>query len=155
MFFLCQGIHLEFHEEAKSWIEALAHCQRNNSSLVEICNKTVRVEVKNLLQNKILQDGVWIGLERPIFGNKDEWKWISGSKLLNAQLNSTDSVNGFNNHCGKIVFVNETKEIKWLDASCHEKIPYICKGKLLICLGQSGMILIPNVKFSPFPGLKF
>lgn len=89
------------------------------------------------------------------WNNKDEWKWISGSKLLNAQLNSTDSVNGLNNHCGKIVFVNETKEIKWLDASCHEKIPYICKGKLLICLGQSGMILIPNVKFSPFPGLKF
>lgn len=110
----------------------MEHCWQDNSSLVEIYNDAVGVEVKNLLQNKTeSHTGVWVGLERSIFGKNPEWKWISGSKVLYSQWNNSFPVNSLNNHCGKIISVNEAKEIKLLDANCHKKLPFICQRKLL------------------------
>ncbi|CAI5693931.1 uncharacterized protein LOC116323011 [Oreochromis aureus] len=125
---ICNDTDLQFHSVNKTWIDALEHCRQENSSLVEIYNDTVGVEVKNLLQNKTdSHTGVWVGLERSIFGKNPEWKWISGSKVSYYQWNNSFPVNSLNNHCGKIISVNEAKEIKWLDANCHEKLPFICQ----------------------------
>ncbi|XP_026049031.1 low affinity immunoglobulin epsilon Fc receptor-like isoform X1 [Astatotilapia calliptera] len=125
---ICNDTDLQFHSVNKTWIDALEHCRQENSSLVEIYNDTVGVKVKNLLQNKTeSHTGVWVGLERSIFGNNPEWKWISGSKVLYSQWNYSFPVNSLNNHCGKIITVNEAEQIKWLDANCHKKLPFICQ----------------------------
>ncbi|XP_024865080.1 uncharacterized protein LOC108244638 isoform X2 [Kryptolebias marmoratus] len=118
------GSLLQFYNEPKSWIEALNSCLNDKSSLVQNMTQTGLDEVKDLLED----DGVWVGLERSIFGTDPEWKWISGSKAENLQWNSRFPVDRFNNHCGKMILVNEEKQIQFLDASCHEELPYICEG---------------------------
>ncbi|XP_037829818.1 C-type lectin BfL-1-like [Kryptolebias marmoratus] len=126
-----QGISLQFYNKPKSWIEALNFCLNKKSSLVQNMTQTVLGEVKDLLEDETgLQDGVWVGLERSIFGTDPEWKWISGSKAENLQWNSRFPVDRFNNHCGKMILVNEQKQIQFLDASCHEELPYICEAGL-------------------------
>lgn len=122
---------LTFEEEEKSWIRALEHCYGMKSSLVEITNSTVWNAVMSLLKNKTeLQKGVWIGLERSIFGRHNRpWKWISGSEAKdNAPQWNSSLVDPLNNHCGKIIQVENSKELKWLDGDCHEQLPFICQG---------------------------
>lgn len=127
---------LTFYQEAKSWIDALEFCQdkRENSSLVRITNQTVQNAVKSLLINKTdsMQNGSWIGLERSIFGIDVSWRWTSGPQVQQPeQWSSNFPVDRLNNHCGKIIWVkiNGTQELKWQDACCHEKLPFICQGK--------------------------
>uniref|UniRef100_A0A3Q0RMA1 C-type lectin domain-containing protein n=1 Tax=Amphilophus citrinellus TaxID=61819 RepID=A0A3Q0RMA1_AMPCI len=125
----CTSLH--FYTEPKSWNDALEHCQTQNSSLVQITNETVKDDVYLVWQDdNSSQAGVWIGLERSIFGNNPEWKWISGSKLMHSQLNSSFPVNPLNNHCGKIIIDDESEEFKWQDADCHNfwfQTPCLCK----------------------------
>ncbi|XP_037835436.1 lithostathine-like isoform X2 [Kryptolebias marmoratus] len=126
----CHRTLLLFTKPNKTWIEALQHCHKLNSSLVQITNTTVRDEVTSLVKNKSgVERGVWVGLERSIFGTDLEWKWTSGSTVEGNVLpmNSSFYVDRFNNHCGKI-FLNQSEEIQWLDASCHDGLPYICQG---------------------------
>uniref|UniRef100_A0A3Q0RHG6 C-type lectin domain-containing protein n=1 Tax=Amphilophus citrinellus TaxID=61819 RepID=A0A3Q0RHG6_AMPCI len=107
----------------RSWIDALEDCQKNHSSLAEISTDTVKNKVKSLLQNYTsLQRGVWIGLERSVFGYNTEWKWISGCKVVDSQLKTNNS----NRHCGMISF-NVNKEIELQDANCHDNLPFICQ----------------------------
>ncbi|XP_019222737.2 regenerating islet-derived protein 3-gamma [Oreochromis niloticus] len=120
--------NISLHSESKSWIDALEDCQTEHFSLVEICEKKVRDDVKRLQNKTDSKTGVWIGLQRSIFGYSPEWKWISGYNVVNSQLNRTSSANSdFDNHCGKVIFDNKTEEIKWSNANCHEKLPYICQ----------------------------
>lgn len=129
--FLCP---VSLHNKSKSWIDALEDCQRDHFSLVEICEKKVRDDVKRLQNKTDSKTGVWIGLQRSIFGYRPEWKWISGYNVVKSQLNRASSTNSdFDNHCGKVIFDNKTEEIKWSNADCHEKLPYICQSKLLFC----------------------
>ncbi|XP_005746991.1 uncharacterized protein LOC102205475 [Pundamilia nyererei] len=116
--------NLQFYHENKSWIDALEDCQQNYSSLVEITNQTVNDEVKSLLQNETdLQRGVWIGLERSVFGKDREWMWISRSKDINPKWNS--SIADSNNHCAKMILTE--KQVQLLDANCHDRLPFICQ----------------------------
>lgn len=129
--FLCP---VSLHNNRKSWIDALEDCQTEHFSLVEICEKKVWDDVKSLQNKTDSKTGVWIGLQRSIFGYSPEWKWISGYNVVNSQLNRTSSANfDFDNHCGKVIFGNKTEEMKWSNADCHEKLPYICQSKLLFC----------------------
>lgn len=134
--FLHDDVGLQFNQVAMSWINALTYCSSQGSSLVEITNHTVWGTVKQLLQNETgLETGVWIGLERSIFGSDVPWQWISGTVLNDTEWwNSSFPVNMLNNHCGKIIWVNETQKFKWLDGYCHDELPFICQGKLLFCL---------------------
>lgn len=117
--------NLEFYHENKSWIDALEQCQTDYTSLVEITNRTVNDEVKSLLQNETdLQRGVWIGLERSVFGKDKKWMWISKSKDIYPKWNS--SIADSNNHCAKMI-LTEQQEIKLLDANCHDRLPFICQ----------------------------
>lgn len=132
-FFVHDDAGLKFVEEEKSWIYALEHCYGIKSSLVQITNSTVRKAVKSLLKSKTeLQKGVWIGLERSIFGRPDRpWKWISGCVAKdNAPPWNSSLVDPLNNHCGKIIRDEKSQELKLLDSDCHDKLPFICQGKL-------------------------
>ncbi|CAI5694342.1 unnamed protein product [Oreochromis niloticus] len=116
--------NLQFCRENKTWIDALEDCQQNYTSLVEITNQTVNDEVKSLLQNETrLQRGVWIGLERSVFGKDREWMWISKSKDIYPKWNS--SIYGLNNHCAKMILTE--KQVQLLDANCHDRLPFICQ----------------------------
>ncbi|KAM4566849.1 uncharacterized protein PAE49_010327 [Odontesthes bonariensis] len=119
----------QFYNESESWINAFKTCQKLNSDLVQFTNQTVLNEVKSLLKGqKGSQNGAWIGLERSIFGTNVKWKWISGSTAIDTPWNSSFPVNRLNNHCGKIVWVENTEEISLLDANCCERLPFICQG---------------------------
>ncbi|XP_035536340.1 uncharacterized protein LOC118342019 [Morone saxatilis] len=124
---------LRFYQEAKSWIDALEYCQDEgeNSSLVHITNQTVQNAVKSLLIDKTdsMQNGAWIGLERSIFGKDVPWRWTSGPQVQKPeQWSSNFPHDRLNNHCGKIIWVKGSQEFKWLDACCHEKLPFICQA---------------------------
>uniref|UniRef100_A0A3B3Z132 C-type lectin domain-containing protein n=1 Tax=Poecilia mexicana TaxID=48701 RepID=A0A3B3Z132_9TELE len=130
--FKSTGSSLQLFDETKSWIEALQYCDQQSSSLVEITNQTVLEELKTILANKNeLQKEVWVGLERSIFGTNVKWQWTSGAKADQSKWISSFPANGFNNHCGKIVWNKQSRTIQLLDANCHDKLPFICQGELL------------------------
>uniref|UniRef100_A0A3Q2D8S8 C-type lectin domain-containing protein n=1 Tax=Cyprinodon variegatus TaxID=28743 RepID=A0A3Q2D8S8_CYPVA len=122
---ICNNTSLKFNLTHVSWIEALQICRSLKSELVQMKNQTVWDELKSLLEDKTeLGSGVWVGLERSIFGTNLKWKWISGTNLLET-FTPKDRLN---NHCGKIV--RESEELKLLDANCHEELPFICQGEM-------------------------
>ncbi|XP_078140439.1 uncharacterized protein LOC139931540 [Centroberyx gerrardi] len=123
----CHGhAGLWFHNESKSWINALEHCLNNESSLVHITDQTVQVAVDQLLDGKHLhRDGAWIGLERSIFGWDVPWVWTSGPPVDFKQWDSSFPRNPLNYHCGKII--QRENELKWLDDCCHVELPFICQ----------------------------
>ncbi|XP_036980905.1 C-type lectin BML-2-like isoform X2 [Acanthopagrus latus] len=123
------GNGLQFYKAPKSWIDALEHCHNQDSSLAEIHNQTVQASVNSSLLNKdSMLNGMWIGLERSIFGRNSTWKWISGTPVGNhCPWNKSYPVDALNHHCGKIIWVAELGQFKWLDACCHEELPFICQ----------------------------
>ncbi|KAL7400986.1 hypothetical protein ABVT39_021169 [Epinephelus coioides] len=122
------SIGLRFYQTHKSWIDALQHCHNKNSALVQITNQTVQDAVNSFLQNKSgLDGGVWIGLERSIFGVNVPWQWISGERVKEIHWSSSTFVDPLNNHCGKVIQVEESQEFKWLDEDCHKELPFICQ----------------------------
>ncbi|XP_049431858.1 lithostathine-1-beta-like [Epinephelus fuscoguttatus] len=119
---------LQFYPEHKSWIDALQHCHNKNSALVQITNQTVQDAVNSVLQNKSgLDGGVWIGLERSIFGVNVPWQWVSGERVKEHHWSSSAFVDPLNNHCGKVIQVKGSQEFKWLDEDCHKELPFICQ----------------------------
>ncbi|KAF7219090.1 lithostathine-1-beta [Nothobranchius furzeri] len=122
------GSFLMFYDEPKSWIDAFQYCNQMDNPLVEMTNQTVRDEMNRVLANRTgLENGVWIGLERSMFGTDVNWMWASGSRAENPGWNFSFPVDRWNNHCGKAIWLNESREIKLLDENCHEKLPYICQ----------------------------
>ena len=91
--------------------------------------KDVEILLENNCRNINLQRGVWIGLEKSIFGCNVPWMWTSGTEVEYDEWNNSSHIDPVNNHCGKIVWVNGTN-YKWQDAHCFEKLPFICQGKL-------------------------
>ncbi|XP_029028372.1 uncharacterized protein LOC114868720 isoform X2 [Betta splendens] len=123
------SLNLQFHNESKSWFEAFGFCRTQKQTLVQITNDTVMNNVTHLQQNEtVTQNGVWVGLERPIFGCDTTWRWISGGSVNTSQWNSSSPPSSTNKYCGKIIWVNETRTIKLLDDDCFNKLPFICQG---------------------------
>ncbi|MED6277699.1 hypothetical protein CHARACLAT_016161 [Characodon lateralis] len=121
------GTSLMFYSDKQSWIEALNYCLSLNSSLVQISNQTVQDAVINLLKNETgLEEGIWVGLERSIFGTTNiEWMWTSRNRTIHPEWNSR--VDPLNNHCGKIVLAEDPHRVKLADANCHHSLPFICQ----------------------------
>ncbi|KAK2912616.1 hypothetical protein Q8A73_006729 [Channa argus] len=120
------SIGLQLHPEPKCWIDALEYCHTKNSSLVRITNCELCDTVNQLLQHiEGLQEGVWIGLERSIFGCKPVWKWLSGE--IHAQGVISSRENPTNNYCGKILWDGKTNNIAFLDEDCFKPLPFICQ----------------------------
>lgn len=111
----------------KTWIEALQFCKTLNSTLVEITNQTVRDAVIKIVKDKAaeLQNGVWVGLERSIFGTNSGWIWTSKGEKIGRELNIGLSDDPLNNHCGKVVL--DQDQVKVDDEDCHESLPFICQ----------------------------
>ncbi|KAL7400244.1 hypothetical protein ABVT39_009109 [Epinephelus coioides] len=125
---------LRFYLEHKSWIDALQHCHNKNSALVQITNQTVQDAVHSVLQNKSnLDGGVWIGLERSIFGVNVPWQWISGERVKETHWSSSAFVDPLNNHCGKVIQVEGSQEFKWLDEDCHKELLTVCCVSFMSC----------------------
>ncbi|XP_023867925.1 C-type lectin BfL-2-like [Salvelinus sp. IW2-2015] len=124
--------YLHYFNESKSWINALEFCESrgSKSNLVHITNQTVQADVTQLLSNvELACGGVWIGLERSIFEWSAPWLWTSGDvdKVVKyREWHSCFPLNPINYHCGKMVRVGN-RELKWLDASCHQELPFICQ----------------------------
>ncbi|KAL7400380.1 hypothetical protein ABVT39_011080 [Epinephelus coioides] len=119
---------LRFYQTHKSWIDALQHCHNKNSALVQITNQRVQDAVNSFLQNKSgLDGGVWIGLERSIFGVNVPWQWMSGQRVKETHWSSSAFVDPLNNHCGKVIQVEGSQEFKCLDEDCHKELPFICQ----------------------------
>ncbi|XP_052348270.1 C-type mannose receptor 2-like isoform X5 [Oncorhynchus keta] len=124
--------YLHFFNESKSWINSLKSCKSrgSKSNLVQITNQTVHADVTQLLANVELQCGeVWIGLERSIFEWNAPWLWTGSDvdKVVKySDWHSCFPLNPINYHCGKMVRVGNG-ELKWLDASCHQELPFICQ----------------------------
>ncbi|CAK6967306.1 uncharacterized protein LOC122983437 isoform X1 [Scomber scombrus] len=123
---------LQFYSEPKSWIEALKTCRGNQSELVHITNQSVWYDVNSLLKKEdktVLNNGVWIGLERSIFGCNPKWMWTSRE-----DVNCYYSFEGFpvdplNHHCGKVMWSETTHNYIWLDEDCFKELPFICQRK--------------------------
>ncbi|XP_029026163.1 uncharacterized protein LOC114867553 isoform X2 [Betta splendens] len=119
---------LYFYNDSRSWFYALRFCGTQNYTLVEITDGTVEDDVTNLLQNEtVTQNGVWVGLERPIFGFDTTWRWITGGEVNTSQWSSSSPPSSTNKYCGKIIWVNETQTIKLLDDDCFKELPFICQ----------------------------
>ncbi|XP_069004000.1 uncharacterized protein [Embiotoca jacksoni] len=127
-----KSTNLHFNQTAVSWIDALKHCRKENSSLVEIpVNGSVQ-DVITLLKNVTgPEKWVWIGLQRSIFGPANvEWQWISGSKPEQHFWSDDFPVDRLNHHCGKIALVKGGEKIQFLDENCHETLPFICRDEI-------------------------
>ncbi|CAK6967304.1 uncharacterized protein LOC122983437 isoform X1 [Scomber scombrus] len=126
---------LQFYTEPKSWIEALKTCRGNRSELVHITNRSVWYDVNSLLKKEktenetVLDNGVWIGLERSIFGCNPKWMWTSGKVVNNTSGNSSFPVDRLNHHCGKVVWIKTFHNYTWLDEDCFKELPFICQRK--------------------------
>ncbi|XP_024232907.1 uncharacterized protein LOC112216969 isoform X2 [Oncorhynchus tshawytscha] len=132
----CSGKdYLHYINKSKSWINAMEFCRSrgSKSNLVHITNQTVHVDVTQLIANvELACGGVWIGLERSIFEWNAPWLWTSGDvdKVVKySEWHSCFPLNPINYHCGKMVRVGNG-ELKWLDASCHQELPFICQDVL-------------------------
>ncbi|XP_023200494.1 uncharacterized protein LOC111610492 [Xiphophorus maculatus] len=112
----------------KTWIEALQFCKTLDSTLVEITNQTLRDAVIKIMKDKAaeLKNGVWVGLERSIFGTNSGWIWTSKGEKIGRDLNISFPDDPLNNHCGKVVLVQD--EVKVDDEDCHESLPFICQA---------------------------
>ncbi|XP_029923161.1 macrophage mannose receptor 1-like [Myripristis murdjan] len=120
---------LQFYSESKSWIGALNHCLSQNTTLVQITNQSVQDAVSQHLKNQAVSGGVWIGLERPIFGCNVDWLWYRGLTVNFTQWNSNFPTDVYKHHCGKIIKSGEPAVFTWLDASCFQKLPFICQNR--------------------------
>ncbi|CAK6967308.1 uncharacterized protein LOC122983437 isoform X1 [Scomber scombrus] len=131
----CIDTALQFYSEPKSWIEALKTCRGNQSELVHITNQSVWYDVNSLLEEEktenkaVLNNGVWIGLERSIFGCNPKWMWTSGTEVNKCTWNSSFPVDPLNHHCGKVVWIETFHNHTWLDEDCFKKLPFICQRK--------------------------
>lgn len=118
-------------------------CRENNSELVQITCWRVWYDVQSLLVNEnktVVQNGVWMGLERYIFGCDPEWQWITGKKASHCYWNGSFPINRHNNHCGKMVWIEDSKNYKWLDEDCFKALPFICKVSCCFVQGQCDFI---------------
>lgn len=87
----------------------MQHCQKENFSLVEICNDTVGVEAKNLLPKKQTHtQGCGSAWNDPFLTAVLNGNGFQGQTFY---ILSGTTVNFLNNLCGKTISVNETKEI--------------------------------------------
>lgn len=131
LWFCINSDEIHFNEEAKSWIDALEHCNKNGSSLVEITNTTTWDTVNSDLANETnkMEHGAWIGLERSIFGNNGiPWRWVlNGTLKSHSRSEKRFPTDKYNHHCGKIIWDKEEESFMLLDDDCHSKLPFICQ----------------------------
>ncbi|XP_051543956.1 deleted in malignant brain tumors 1 protein-like [Myxocyprinus asiaticus] len=119
--------HFNFINDSKSWIDALQYCKTHHQTLVHILNDTVQKYITQMLQDKEITKGVWIGLERNMLFTCSPWLWTGGPYVDFALWHSTFPVDPMNRFCGTLL-KNDDNTFGWVDACCHEYLPFICQG---------------------------
>ncbi|KAM3924695.1 uncharacterized protein RB166_008031 [Leptodactylus fuscus] len=104
--------------EEMTWDKSRAECNKLNSVLVMVKDKTESETLKKLFQ---FGRRYWIGLRRDP-GEVHIWKWLDGTEIsfTNWDVNEPNYY-GKTEHCG------ETISGPWNDRSCTDRLFYICK----------------------------
>ncbi|XP_077090921.1 scavenger receptor cysteine-rich domain-containing protein DMBT1 [Siphateles boraxobius] len=113
--------------KSKSWIDALGYCKIHHQTLVHILNATAQEYITQMLQGKEIPRGVWIGLERSMLFACSPWLWTGGPYVDYASWHQTFPVDLGSRFCGKLL-TDEQNMFGWVDACCHEQLPFICQG---------------------------
>ncbi|XP_052410566.1 deleted in malignant brain tumors 1 protein-like [Carassius gibelio] len=116
-----------FINDSKSWIDALGYCRTHYQTLAHILNATAQKYITQMLQDKAITDGVWIGLERSMLFSCSPWLWTSGPYVEYAPWHQEFPKDPASMFCGKLL-KEEQKGFGWTDACCHERLPFICQG---------------------------
>ncbi|XP_048013052.1 deleted in malignant brain tumors 1 protein [Megalobrama amblycephala] len=119
--------HFTYINESKSWIDALGYCKTHHQTLVHILNATAQAYITQMLQGKEIPNGVWIGLERSMLFTCSPWLWTGGPYVDYASWHQTYPVDRGSSFCGKLL-KDEKNVFGWVDACCHENLPFICQG---------------------------
>ncbi|CAM4563249.1 unnamed protein product [Leuciscus chuanchicus] len=119
--------HFTYINESKSWIDALGYCRIHHQTLVHILNATAQEYITQMLQGKDIPNGVWIGLERSMLFTCSPWLWTGGPYVDYASWHQTFPVDLVSRFCGKLL-TDKQNTFGWVDACCHEQLPFICQG---------------------------
>lgn len=112
--------------DSKSWIDALGYCKTHHQTLAHILNPTAHEYITQMLQNKAITDGVWIGLERSMLFTCSPWLWTSGPYVEYASWHQEFPKDPASMFCGKLRKEKQDR-FGWMDACCHERLPFICQ----------------------------
>uniref|UniRef100_A0A8C5QEQ6 C-type lectin domain-containing protein n=1 Tax=Leptobrachium leishanense TaxID=445787 RepID=A0A8C5QEQ6_9ANUR len=112
-----------FSSTLMTWDEARSECNKFNSDLVTMSNRSEMNEFNKLFQGSTKY---WIGLRRDKV-NIHIWKWVdeTEAKDTNWAVNEPNYY-GKSEHCG------ETLSGPWNDRDCNNKLNFICK-KVWVC----------------------
>uniref|UniRef100_A0A8C8K3A0 C-type lectin domain-containing protein n=1 Tax=Oncorhynchus tshawytscha TaxID=74940 RepID=A0A8C8K3A0_ONCTS len=99
-----------------TWEEAQTACRANGDDLASILTQEDYTAFQSITETR--QFEMWIGLYWKT--STRMWEWSNGDPfpycVSEPQL-------------GMVRVGN--RELKWLDASCHQELPFICQGVLL------------------------
>ncbi|XP_067284771.1 deleted in malignant brain tumors 1 protein [Pseudorasbora parva] len=119
--------HFTYIKESKSWIDALGYCRAHHQTLVHILNTTAQQYITQMLQGQEIPNGVWIGLERSMLFTCSPWLWTGGPYVDYASWHQTFPMDPGSRFCGKLL-MDEQNMFRWVDACCHEHLPFICQN---------------------------
>lgn len=133
--------HFTYINESKSWIDALGYCRIHHQTLVHILNATAQEYITQMLQGKDIPNGVWIGLERSMLFTCSPWLWTGGPYVDYASWHQTFPVDLGSRFCGKLLR-DEQNMFGWVDACCHEQLPFICQVSELLAFSLYACIIV-------------
>ncbi|XP_043093713.1 deleted in malignant brain tumors 1 protein [Puntigrus tetrazona] len=122
---ICQYSYT-YINDSKSWIDALEYCRTRHQTLAHVLNAMAHDYITQMLQDKGVTDGVWIGLERSMLFTCSPWLWTGGSYVEYALWHQDYPKDQETMFCGKL-FKKEQNGFGWIDACCHERLPFICQ----------------------------
>lgn len=117
---------LHLYQDSKSWIDALGYCKTHHQTLAHILNAAAHKYITQMLQDKGVTDGVWIGIERSMLFACSPWLWTGGPYVEYASWHQKFPKDPVSMFCGKLL-KEERDRFGWMDACCHERLPFICQ----------------------------
>uniref|UniRef100_A0A672RUC9 C-type lectin domain-containing protein n=1 Tax=Sinocyclocheilus grahami TaxID=75366 RepID=A0A672RUC9_SINGR len=111
--------------------QTLQWCVERWATLAHILNAMAHEYITQMLQDKAITDGVWIGLERSMLFTCSPWLWTSGPYVKYASWHQEFPKHPVSMFCGKLL-KEEQDRFGWMDACCHERLPFICQVTLFV-----------------------
>lgn len=117
--------------EKVTFHEGFVRCKQNNMDPVEILSEEDERELEAVLPDIEAgwQFGYWIFATSLV--NNQTFYWLnSGRPLLYTKFNVNEPNNVLGGeNCLEILNVGTTKNFKWNDVPCHNKIKFICQSR--------------------------
>ncbi|XP_026079737.1 deleted in malignant brain tumors 1 protein-like [Carassius auratus] len=149
---ICQYSYT-FINDSKSWIDALGYCRTHYQTLAHILNATAQKYITQMLQDKAITDGVWIGLERSMLFSCSPWLWTSGPYVDYAPWHQEFPKDPASMFCGKLL-KEEQNGFGWMDACCHERLPFICQVSFSSWFNEISFLIACSLMFFEFFSVK-